>query len=156
MHNILHFCGMLSSLRTTNPIAEDPHESWYRPVRALPNLADVSESDSDDDRETYLTRLGMVLQLARKHAGISQEKAAQHMGLSTATFTRWEAGDNGISAYDLVRLIRLYDFDPDLAVRPPASKAAIKRRLGPIAPAAARAVRRAQLRPLPSSDAELE
>jgi transcriptional regulator with XRE-family HTH domain len=109
----------------------------------------MTDSDVPTDREEYLSRLGVVLALARRSAGYSQEQAAIAMGMSTAAFTRWESGANGISAYDLTRLIRLYGMDPDLAVNPPASRVEIKRRLGPVASAAQRAVRRAQLRALP-------
>lgn len=102
-----------------------------------------------NDREAYLTRLGMVLQVARKWAGFSQEVVAEKLGMSAAAIGRWEAGANKISTYDLVRLVRMYGFDPDLAVNPPASKAAIRRRLGPVSASARRATKRGLLRPLP-------
>lgn len=140
---------MLSSV-----VSRDPHDPpqqilpWKRP-HALRSLAAVPESDDNDDRDAFLLRLGLVLQLARKQIGMKQEEAADALGMSAAAIGRWEAGANKISAYDLVRLIRLYGFDPDLAVNPPASRPAIRRRLGPIAAAARRAVGRAVLRPLP-------
>jgi transcriptional regulator with XRE-family HTH domain len=109
----------------------------------------MTESDTTDDREAYLTRLGMVLQVARKRAGLHQTAVADQLGMSAAAIGRWESGANKISTYDLVRLIRLYEFDPDLAVNPPASKAAIRRRLGPVSAAARRATKRGLLRPLP-------
>jgi len=109
----------------------------------------VPESDVNDDRDAFLLRLGLVLQLARKHAGLTQDEAAVQLSMSSAAIGRWEAGANKISGYDLVRLIRLYDFDPDLAVNPPGSRPAIRRRLGPVSIAARRAVRRGLLRPLP-------
>lgn len=121
----------------------------------LRSLTDMPDSNTDDDRAEYLTRLGTVLKEARKVAGMSQEVAAAHVGMSTGTFTRWEAGENGISAYDLRRLILLYDFDPDLAVNPPASKVAIRRRLGPLADRARRAIH-PDLPPPPADDDEPE
>lgn len=108
----------------------------------------MTETDTDADRAEYLSRLGVVLQLARKHAKLGQEFVAARMGMSAAAISRWEAGRNAISAYDLTRLIRLYDFDPDLAVNPPASKVEIRRRLGPVAAGILRASRRGQLRPI--------
>jgi transcriptional regulator with XRE-family HTH domain len=102
----------------------------------------MQESDTDDDRDEFLSRLGVVLQLARKQAGLSPETAAGSLSMSAAAIGRWEAGTNKISGYDLVRLIRLYDMDPDLAVNPPTSKVVIRRRLGKVSAAARRAVRR--------------
>jgi transcriptional regulator with XRE-family HTH domain len=90
--------------------------------------------------------------MARKAAGYSQVRAAEILKLNPATFTRWESGENGISAYDLMRLVRLYDFDPDLAYDPPASRVEIRRRLGPVAAASREAVRRASLRPLSADE----
>lgn len=107
-----------------------------------------------DDREEYLVRLGRVLQQARKAAKLRQADAAKEMGMSQAAFTRWEQGQNKISAYDLARLVRLYDFDPDLAINPPASMVEIRRRLGIVPRAAQAAVRRALLRPLPPVDGD--
>jgi transcriptional regulator with XRE-family HTH domain len=143
---------MLSSLQ--------PHGANDAPRHYLPlvspqlvrSLADVGDSDTNDDRDAFLARLGLVLSMARKHAGLKQEEAAARLGMSPAAIGRWEAGANKISGYDLVRLIRLYDFDPDLAVNPPASRPAIRRRLGPIPDAARRAVHRGLLRPLPPVD----
>lgn len=105
-------------------------------------------------REEYLSRLGQVLQLARKAAGQTQEDTAAWMGMNTASSTRWEDGRNAIGAYDLARLVFRYDFDPDLAVNPPASKVEIRKRLGPVADAARRSVRRGQLRALPDEQPE--
>lgn len=78
------------------------------------------------------------------------------MGVDPSAFTRWEAGRNSISAYDLANLCRMFgdDFDADLVINPPASKIEIKRRLGPVAEAAKRATRRALLRPLPDEPAD--
>lgn len=154
MHSILHFCGMLSSTQESDMARRVPHDSPWSGLHIVRSLTDMHESNADGDRDEYLSRLGVVLQLARKHAKLSQEAAATKMGLSPATFTRWEAGDTAISAYDLVRLVRLYELDPDLAFNPPASRVEIRRRLGPVSAAARRAVRRAQLRPLPLDEGE--
>lgn len=105
----------------------------------------------DLDREEYAARLGVVLQLARKNARLSQIQAGGRLGgVTPVSFTRWEAGTTGISAYDLARLVQLYglDVDADLVLSPPASKVEIRRRLSEIAQAAQRATRRALLRPL--------
>lgn len=99
----------------------------------------MTDSDENDALEEYSKRLGVVLQMARKAARITQKVAAKSMGMSPAAFGRWEAGKHKISAFDLHRLIGLYGFDPDLAVRPPASKVVIRRRLGPVADAARQA-----------------
>jgi transcriptional regulator with XRE-family HTH domain len=98
-----------------------------------------------------LLRLGVVLEMARKAAGYTQEQAALEMGVNPAAFTRWEAGKNGVSAYDLARLIRLFGFDADLALNPPASKLEIRRRLGRVAAAVRRGSRRGQTRRVPRS-----
>lgn len=122
---------------------------WSRRER-LRNLADVQEPLSDLARDEYLARLGVVLQLARKAAKIKQVDAAGRMGMTAVSFTRWESGSTGISAYDLARLVRMYglDYDAALVLDPPTSKVEIRRRLAPIAEAAQRAARRALLRPL--------
>lgn len=108
------------------------------------------EPISDVDREEYLSRLGLVLKLARNNAGLTQQEAARMMGGSTVSFTRWEKGETGMSAYDLARLVRIYglEYDAALVLDPPASRVEIKRRLSPVAKAAAEATRRAVLRPL--------
>lgn len=120
----------------------------------MPTLADVPESDIFLGREEYLSRLGVVLQLARKAARYTQEDMASWMGMNPTSFTRWEDGRNAISAYDLARLVHRYGFDPDLAFNPPSSKVEIRRRLGPVGDAARRAVRRGQLHPLPDGGSE--
>lgn len=107
----------------------------------------VPESDSFVDRDEYLARLGVVLQLARKSARYTQADMATWMGVDESAFTRWEAGRNALSAYDLARLVFRYGFDPDLALNPPSSKVEIRRRLGPVADAARRAVRRGLSQP---------
>lgn len=149
MRGVLHFCGMLSRVSDTpmhTVVPQDSRWSGHGPIRSLADMP-----DSDTDRIEYLSRLGTVLQLARRHIKMSQETAAQKMGVNPSAFTRWEDGRNSISAYDLVRLIRLYDFDPDLAVNPPSSKVEIRRRLGAVSASVRRAAKRAQLRPLPAS-----
>lgn len=94
--------------------------------------------------------------MARKAAGITQVQAAKVMGVDPSAFTRWEAGRNSISAYDLATLCRMFgdDFDGDLVINPPASRVEIKRRLGSVAAAAKRATRRGLLRPLPGGPAD--
>jgi transcriptional regulator with XRE-family HTH domain len=116
----------------------------------VPNLADVTESDT---REEYQDRLGTVLQLGRKAAKLNQEEVAARMGMAAATFTRWENGHNGISAYDLARLVRIYNLDPDLVMNPPASKLEVRHRLGLVGSRARKAVRRAQTDLLPEDGA---
>ena len=110
----------------------------------------MQEPLSDLAKEEYSARLGVVLQMARKAAKIKQVDAAARMGVSPVSFTRWESGGTGISAFDLARLVRIYglDYDAALVLDPPASKVEIRRRLGPIAEAAQRAARRGVLRPL--------
>jgi transcriptional regulator with XRE-family HTH domain len=141
--------------------ADRSSQEWPWSARArLHSLADVQEPSIDLDREEYMARLGVVLQLARKAARIAQTKAAERLGMTPVSFTRWESGTTGISAYDLARLVRLYglEIDADLVLNPPASKVEIRRRLAPIAAAAQRAMRRGLLRPLddedPGSDGE--
>lgn len=131
-----------------------PQSLRWENLRVVHIVADVQESDTTDDLEEYSARLGVVLQLARRSARFSQVEAAPLMGMSTASFTRWEQGQSKISAYDLARLVRLYQFDPDLAINPPASKVEIRRRLGPVADAARGAVRRGLLQPLPPDENE--
>lgn len=156
MRRILHFCGMLSRVLDHDDTAERPQVVAWSPARALRNVADMQESGTDDDRDEYLSQLGMVLQLARKAAGFSQIQAAERLQMSAAAIGRWEAGANKISGYDLVRLIRLYDFDPDLAVNPPTSRVVIRRRLQPVAKAALRAARQGVIVQLPQVEGEPE
>lgn len=106
--------------------------------------------EPDLDREEYHARLGVVLQMARKAVKVKQADAARRLGMNPVSFTRWEAGTNGIGAYELARLVRMYglEIDADLVLNPPASKVEIRRRLEPIAAAAQRALRRGLLRPL--------
>lgn len=106
---------------------------WSRPF-VVRSLTDVQEIDIDDDRDVFLERLGMVLNEARKWASFKQDEAAQRLNMNAATLGRWEHGANKISAYDLVRLVRLYKFDARLAVSPPATRGAIRRALGPKPP----------------------
>lgn len=128
---------------------------WSLP-RAVRSLADVQATDIADDREVYLERLGVVLQEARRASGMKQAEAAAALEMNAATLGRWEHGANKISAYDLVRLVRLYDFDPDLAVNPPSSRIVIRRRLTLVAAAARRAAIRALENPLPEDAGEPE
>lgn len=151
---------MLSSPQVARA-ADRSLQDWpWSPRARLHNLADVQESDIGFDREEYAARLGVVLQLARKARGLSQVQAgAQLGGVTPVSFTRWESGTTGLSAYDLARLVHLYglDVDADLVLKPPASKIEIKRRLSAVAQSAQRATRRAILRPLPpEGGAELE
>lgn len=139
---------MLSTRKVVHrPVRNSQEWPWSRPAR-LHSLAGVQEPDTD--REEFHARLGVVLELARKAAGVKQTDAAATLGMNPVSFTRWESGATGISAYDLARLVRLYglEIDADLVLNPPASKVEIRRRLEPIAQAAQRAVRRGLLRPL--------
>lgn len=112
-------------------------------------VGDMPDSDVRDDLAEYGYRLGVVLALARKAVTpkLRQEDAAARLGMAPDTISRWENGENKISAYDLSRLVRLYGFDPDLALNPPASKVEVKRRLGPVADAARQAVRQGLTKP---------
>lgn len=114
----------------------------------------MQESDTFADRDEYLARLGVVLQLARKAARYTQEEMATWMGVDPSAFTRWEAGRNALSAYDLARLVHRYGCDPDLALNPPASKIEVKQRLGPVADAAREATRLGLVEPLDEDDGE--
>lgn len=88
--------------------------------------------------------------MARKAARVTQVVAAKTIKMTPVSFTRWESGATGISAYELARLVQLYGLDVDLALvmDPPASKVEIRRRLEPIARAAQAAVRRGLQHPL--------
>lgn len=141
---------MLSTLKAPSTTERSLQEwPWSLPAR-LHSLADVQEPISDLDREEFQARLGVVLQLARKAAKVKQADAAKRLGMAPVSFTRWEAGETGIGAYELARLVHLYrlDLDADLVFNPPTSKVEIKRRLEPIAQAAQAAVRRGLLKPL--------
>lgn len=135
-------------------------QEWpWSPRARLHSLADVQEPLTDLAREEYAARLGVVLQMARKAAKVKQADAAKRMGMAPVSFTRWEAGATGMSAYDLARLVQMYGlaFDAALVLDPPTSKVEIRRRLEPIAQAALRAARHGVLRPLdegPGPDGE--
>lgn len=110
-------------------------------------LAHVPDSGGELPRDEYLARLGVVLREARKAADYTQIEMAEWIGVNAGTFTRWEDGRNGISAYDLARLINRYGIDPDLALNPPASLVEVRRRLSEMAERAADAVRKGLTQP---------
>lgn len=139
-------------MQETVDSAEGRHDLRWSVVPVLRSLTDMTDSGTDEEREEYLARLGMVLYIARRFAGFSQEQAAAEIGMSAAAIGRWEGGKNGISAFDLMRLIRLYHFDPDLAANPPASKVEIRKRLGDVPRSAAAAAKRGLLHPLPEGE----
>lgn len=112
------------------------------------SVGPVQETGRFVDRDEYLSRLGVVLQMARKAAKLTQEEMATRLEVDPSAFTRWEAGRNALSAYDLARLVFNYGFDPDLALNPPTSKVEIRKRLEPVADAARAAVRRGVLKPI--------
>lgn len=157
---ILQTCKMLSTRQESYRAVKITQEWPWSAAARLHNLTRVQEPDIGDlDREEYHARLGVVLQQARKTAKVNQKDAARAIGMNPASFTRWEAGATGISAYDLARLVQLYrlDLDADLVLDPPASKVEIKRRLEVVAQAAQRGVRRGLLHPLdedPEDDGE--
>jgi len=72
----LHFCGMLSSVKAHRSSEEGQHYLPWSNAHGFRSVADVPESDVNDDRDAFLLRLGLVLQLARKHAGMTQDEAA--------------------------------------------------------------------------------
>lgn len=160
---ILQVCKMLSTPQVHDRPLRKPQQ-WPWSARArLHSLTGVQESDSAA-QEDFRFWLGVVLREARKAAKVKQKAAAAAIGMNPASFTRWEAGGTGISAYDLARLVAVYGLDVDamLVLDPPHSKAEIKRRLQPVAQAAQRGIRRGLLRPLddepegPEDVAELE
>ena len=52
--------------------------------------------------------LGLRLRRARELAGLSQQAAADRMGLQRTAVTHWEAGSRSVSTLELVRLSELY------------------------------------------------
>lgn len=52
--------------------------------------------------------LGRRLRRAREFAGLSQQAAADRMGLQRTAVTHWEAGSRSVSTLELVRLSELY------------------------------------------------
>lgn len=146
---------MLSRVSVSRIDEGSPQRSGWFGERVIRSVAAVPDSDKFVDRDEYLARLGVVLQLARKAAGYTQEEMGDWMQVDPSAFTRWEAGRNALSAYDLARLIHRYGFDADLAFNPPTSKVEIRRRLGPVAAAARAGVRAGLLRPLPPIGDEL-
>ena len=53
------------------------------------------------------------LALLRKRAGLSQEAAAERIGVSRQTVAKWENGDSVPDALNLDRLAELYDVSAD-------------------------------------------
>src|ERR1019366_3384289 len=68
---ILHVCKMLSTRQESYGADRSSREWPWSPRARLHSLADVQEPSIDLDREEYMARLGVVLQLARKAARIA-------------------------------------------------------------------------------------
>jgi transcriptional regulator with XRE-family HTH domain len=81
-----------------------------------------------EDRQ-FAMRLANVLRELRGAAGWTQEKAAEEVGTSVSSLSRWETGKFAPKGYDLGRLFRAYErfgaerewfFDPpEVVVRNP-------------------------------------
>lgn len=136
----------MSSLKLADIAGVLPQEWRWSAAAVRPSLAVMSDSD----REEYLARLGLVLGLARRARRLTQEDAAEALGVSPASLSRWEKGQTGLSAWDLSRLVRLYGlgFDSELVLNPPASIVEIRRRVSRLAEAAGEAAAEARRRAL--------
>lgn len=55
----------------------------------------------------------MTLQEAREQYGLSREKVAARIGVSSKTIERWEKGSTPIRRYQLLALADLYGVDPE-------------------------------------------
>lgn len=62
--------------------------------------------------------LGRRLRRAREFAGLSQQAAADGMGLQRTAVTHWEAGSRSVSTLELVRLSELYHLHVSDILRP--------------------------------------
>jgi transcriptional regulator with XRE-family HTH domain len=59
-------------------------------------------------RDRELVHLGRCLALARAFAALSQEAAAQQLGVSRKTVSLWETGVHEPGARDLMRMAEIY------------------------------------------------
>lgn len=62
--------------------------------------------------ETELS-VGTRYQVARKGAGLNQDQAAEKLGVSKHTVSRWERGDHDAPFGDVIRMAELYEVSLD-------------------------------------------
>lgn len=67
------------------------------------------------------------LEAWRTHRGLTQEEAAEKLGVVHTTVGRWERGTMAITSASLVDLCRLYEVTPQQLLAPPASASTINR-----------------------------
>lgn len=75
-------------------------------VVAAPSVPDVPTAEED---RLFAERLANVLRELRRVAGWNQEKAAEKIGTSLSSLSRWERGKSAPKGYDLGRVYRAYE-----------------------------------------------
>ena len=50
-------------------------------------------------------------------AGLNVTAAATHVGVSTPTWTNWEAGKRGVTPENLAKIVAMFGIDDDRAIR---------------------------------------
>lgn len=93
-------------------------------VARIHMLAYVARADA---LRTWRARMGKALAAARRGAGLTQEDAAEKLGVDKQTISRWETGTNSLKGYDLARLAQLYRMPSKWIVSPPDSIDALRR-----------------------------
>lgn len=71
----------------------------------------------DVDAAAFYEELGGTLKMARKMAGLSQEKAASAIGVSFQQIQKYERGHNRIAVNKLITLANLYGVSVQLLLR---------------------------------------
>lgn len=66
--------------------------------------------------DTDMADIGAVLRELRGMTAYSANQASELLGYGKSTVAMWERGDRTITVDNLVRLARLYDVDPGLAL----------------------------------------
>jgi transcriptional regulator with XRE-family HTH domain len=86
--------------KNTNPHENTLLEFSNRVELKYPHVAELAALR--DQARVRVSSMLATLQTARKHAGLTQTAVANKLGVSQATISRWESGDEEISLRDFV------------------------------------------------------
>lgn len=89
---------------------------WSR-HEGIPTVSNVGAAEAAE--RDYRRRLGKAIVQLRELAGVSQAWLAESVGRSEAAVSRWENGKSTPSAYDIRRLMEIFEAPADLLLDPP-------------------------------------